>query len=217
MWFLGNPRPNPTIALTFSEPGPVEIDFEELNDAEKAHILTSVRLGKIETNVDYASLFNAYRKPEPVTVPEPTKQELQVTQLQKDLQAARQVLSERDKLEISLQAKCKYLVSKGVRSLKAALTKEDNIRVFKTILAMEQKKKIPRQSVILFLNEKIKQNQIEVIKDIEKSADSPPLVDRFRPYDNIKFEIEETDQEIIHFAMGAPLEVTEEIEEDPSF
>ncbi len=207
MWFLGVP-PHPRVALNFNSPGPITLDFDTLSEEEKRHIIVSLNMRKIRTSVSYADLLRNYA-PAPEVAPvveEFIKQD--------DIkQKSRTIVEEVAAARAALQRQCASLFVLGVKSLKTEIAKIEDVQMIKMLRQLELQKpeRKRRRSVLEMLEAKIKANQEKIVLEIEKSAASGSLVDPGRPYDKLEVgysqQIEETDHELVQFAMGDPLKI----------
>jgi hypothetical protein len=209
MWFLGVP-PTPKVALNCGSPGPVIVDFDALDEGEKRHILVSLNMRKIRTSVPYGDLLRNYA-PAPEVAPvveEFIKQD-------KIKQASRTVVEEIAAAHTAKAQKCTELTSLGIKVLRAEVEKMDDIQMVKMLRQLELQKpeRKRRASILKALEAKVQEHQKQIVLEIEKSAESQPSMVPARYYGKLEVSyekhVEETDQEIIQFAMGDALKVKE--------
>jgi hypothetical protein len=217
MWFLGVP-PNPKIALNFNSPGPVTVNFDELSEAEKRHIIVSVNMRRIRTSVSYADLMRNYSTQLETPVVEQLIREGEINQQTKSIE------EENAAKRVSREQYCVGLMALGLKSLRSEIEElntenQEDLLVLKTILGMEKSKpkKQQRASVLKLLVAKLQQHNVEVISELEKSSKLGRIVDPFRPYDKLEVQyvdqIEEGDQEIIQIEMSDPTKIKEKIKD----
>jgi hypothetical protein len=78
-------------------------------------------------------------------------------------------------------------------------------------LELQKPERKRRGSILKVLEAKIQTHQTQIVLDIEKSAESQPSMVPARYYGKLEVsyekQVEDTDQEIIQFAMGDPLKI----------
>jgi hypothetical protein len=187
MWFIGV-KPNIKVALTFMEPGPVEIDLDTLTQEEATHILLGVSEGKLESSVLYKDLYTYYIN-RFATSKEPSLQQ-PVTQTTSSSIVNKTAFEQKKTEDEVIIKKCQSLAKQSVRVVKSTLSRETNFRMIKLMQKIEQENQ-NRRSVIDFLNEKIERVNKQVISEVERAATTPTVIDPYQPYDKINFEVEE--------------------------
>ncbi len=212
MWFLGQPRQT-KVSFTFASPGPTQIDFAKLEKQEQEHLLRALQTNKINSSVLFTDLYQIYIEMH-TKAPEPSQEVtnyLAATEKQKEHETALKQLKQREKREADLDSRCASIIKLSVRALKSCLAKEQDVRILRKIRALELQKgpQKSRRSILDFLDERIRKltmdYQEQIVKELEKSANSKPLVDPYKPYDKISYEVEETEEDVIQFALGKPI------------
>lgn len=211
MWFLGEPK-KLVLSLTFKNPGPVDIEFAQLNSVDQNKLLKAIRTGIIESDVSFHELSEKWVKGDKSQSSE-TKEtgsidlvETNSTICKTDqrLVWAQQIEEKRNILqaqktqeEVSILERCKYLMGLTVRGLKTTLKQEKNIKVLRTLLKLEESHKA-RKLVLETIREKIRVHDHELSLEIlqhTKSQLASPVVGI--PKDNMSYTIEESDLETV--------------------
>lgn len=197
MWFLGDPK-QLVASLTYVEPGPVEVDFQALGDAEQKAVLTAVQRGVVESDIPFQELYQVWLKSKsPVPQPSPTGNQEQIRQAA--VQAMQERLIQRQavaqKKEGKFQSRCEYLISQNVIGLKSAVQNEKNERVLHNLLKLEQSGK-QRVSVVKLIHEKLRRIEAARARKIDKATRRQIRSDRLKQQTSA-MSVVESEQETI--------------------
>lgn len=196
MWFLGEPK-NLIVSLTFVNPGPVEIDFDSLDEGQQNKILIGLRDGALESDAPFQQLYQTWAK-ERVTTP-PPNQELQTTSpspTQKEMSKLEAQVQQREQ---RFQERCDYLLTQSVRAIQVGLRNEDSIAFLQRMVQAELQGK-RRKGLLTFLKEKIKRLTIKAHEEISKQISRDTKRQRknlYVPEETINFNVVESEQETV--------------------
>jgi hypothetical protein len=173
-FFLGDPD-KLVLSLTFQDPGPKEVDFSQLSIPDQKKVLAHVLAEQVEANTPYDDLFGEYQTIFSQSAPaEPETQTPAGEPAQEPAGADHKLKIPKNYLdkEEKFQAKCKKLVKKSLKGLKAELTKANNARMLRVVRDLELKKKSPRVSVLNFIEIELRKLDRAIIESIEKDANT---------------------------------------------
>lgn len=170
MWFLGEPK-SLVVSLNYLEPGPVELDFEKLEESQQKQLLLALKGGTIMSDMTYDALYQVWLKSRPAV-----EEVVEDPQAQLRLAMARQIqdrVERRKQAQVDKEAKfqerCNYLSQQSVKALKATITKENDERILNALLRIEEQGK-QRTMVVRRLHEKLRQIESKRAKEIEKET-----------------------------------------------
>lgn len=170
MWFLGEPK-KIIVSLNYVEPGPVEVDFESLEETAQKQLLVGLRDGLVLSDKSFQDLYQVWLKSRP-TVQEVTEDPQEQIRLAVARQAAERV-AQRQKLnqdkERKFEERCSYLSQQSVAALKTTVNNETDERVLHALLKIEEQGK-QRTMVVRCIHDKLRRIEAQRAKDIEKET-----------------------------------------------
>jgi hypothetical protein len=199
MWFLGEPQ-HLIVSLTFVDPGPVEVSFEELDSGQQKKILTGLQSGILASDIPFQSLYQIWSN-EKIAIPTPKDPQPE------DLHKAT-TLTQKETFKLEAQIKTReqkirerydYLLAQPARALQAGLKGEENISLLQKVMRAELHGK-NRKGVIKFLKEKIKRLTIKAHAEISRQiskASKKRKHDPFIPQETIGFDVVESEQKTV--------------------
>lgn len=192
MWFLGPNSKEIQVSLTFENPGPVEIDFEELCVQEQQQVLRDLKMRKIKSSVKYDDLFANFAAKYKPKLSQP-KNEQQVALLKK--------IEEHKQRQMKVEERINYLLKQSTRAIKATLKDEKDSKVLRMVQQLEQKGR-HRKLVLVYLQERLNRMQEQIIAQVNKPKKTYVQAAR---KERISYDVVESEQEIIKFSVGEPL------------
>lgn len=197
IWFLGEPK-DLIVTLTLNEPGPVELDFESLNDQQKARVIQSLNTLQIESDVSVSELQNREQKQNQKKEDMAADINLAVVErLQKEKEKADQIRKEKEE---KLLERCKYIMDKPVRAIKSALKNEKDMKLFDKLFTLEQQGK-NRKMVLRWLQEKrvflAKEQTKKIDKEVQKAMKKEKTYKENANGQTIGFNVIESDSETV--------------------
>lgn len=171
MWFLGEPK-NIVLSLNYQQPGPVEVDFDELEESLQKKLLISIRDGIIISDISFQNLYQVWLKSRP-TVEETPPEDPQAAMREAIARQAAERVAKREKelreKEEKFQKRCRQITEQSLRALKTMINEEKDERTVRHVLAIEEQEK-QRSMVIRFLHEKLRQIEAKRARDIERKT-----------------------------------------------
>lgn len=233
-WFLGDSR-SPKISLSFKKKGPVEIDFLSLTEVEQIILLNDWKDGKIVVNQDYQKMIDIWKNNNQKlfsSVKENIQQQKEVAKA--SVQQAVKPLSQKDMAKLKLQEEFEerqqkfyqrlhFLSKAGIHALRVEIGKENDIKLIRELLRIEQEKLKPRKQALeilvarqkeLFQSAQFRSQQIlgnTNVNSDEPEDDIPITVEANG--ETFEFSVVESDEEnfrlspedLAKFAAGEPL------------
>lgn len=197
MWFLGEPK-NIKLSLTMTEPGPVEINFFDLQIEDQKRILNDLFTGVLTSDVRFDELLKAFKdrqkQVEKVVEKPAPLQEKPVTET--SAKPRKPYVRVEDQIDI----KAKSLVKGSFPAIRSALHQDGtDIRLIRKVYEYEQQKKRPRKSVIDWLGEKLR----KVEKDLAVKLESVSEKQKPKPSRDIAdmYEVVDEDEEVVNFVI----------------
>lgn len=192
MWFLGTDPKALVAHLTFANPGPVTLDFDDLTGGERLHILASQRAGQIEVSVPFDQLRQHYLGIEK------KKEEVVEEEIPKFVKDTLTKLNEKNEKQA---AKVKDLVALGIKGFRSAIADETDLRLLQQVLRTESTEK-NRKTAIKIINDRIAALQKQIIKTVERAAKEPPVkLSRYKDPVSYDDDVVESEQEVISFTL----------------
>jgi hypothetical protein len=167
MFFLGDPR-DLAVSLTLYEPGPVEVDPDKLDKVYHQKLLVAIKNRVISSDIPFEELYSAFLTKYPPVGPTP-EQTAEAQKAAMLIQARLRRDTRMKEQEDKLQERCLFLHKQGIIAMKSSLKEEKDLRVFRTLLHMEEAEK-KRKGTLAYLHKKIHQIELEIIKRAEKDA-----------------------------------------------
>lgn len=196
MWYLGEPK-NIRVSLTFSKPGPVEIDFASFTKEEQVKVLVGIRDGQLESDVTFQELYHQWANHQPAVPPEPDNPYIEPIQARLNEARLKLEASRREKEDKGKQ-RCLYLLAKSVRAIKAAITSITDRQLIHMMLLTEKAGKA-RKGVTAALEKKMRQlivkEQMSVAKKVSKATKAQLKQDPAK--ETIVFDVVESEQETV--------------------
>lgn len=197
-FFLGDPN-KLILSLTYQNPGPQEVDFSVLPLPDQKKVLTHVLAGQVESSVSYDELYGTYQKifsQDAPAVPESQKPAQKPAGADQKLKIPQTYLEKEEKF----QAKCKKLVKKSFKHLKAELIKANNARMLRIVRDLELQKKSPRVSVLNFIEVELRKLDRAIVESIENDT-NPVTIKAGSSLEGETFvsDVIESEQETIQF------------------
>ena len=196
-FFLGDPK-RLILSLTYQDPGPMPIDFEDLSLVDQKKIIIAVSREQLESDVPYPALVTEYEKlfsKDAPVVPEPQAPP-------KEPAGAPPVVDpteERNQQEASFQKECQTIVKQKIKAIKANLENESDLRKLRTIRDLELQKKSPRITVVNYINLELRKLQAGIVEEIENGdnvieIDAEPALRK----ETFVSDVVESNLEIVH-------------------
>lgn len=165
MWCIGSPQ-DLKIHLTTIAPGPIEVDFDSLTMKEQLRVLKALQKGHLSSDQPFESLVKTYQEAQAAEL------RTQITTQEEEKKPTLwEAEAQRNK---EIMERCEYLVKQPVRSVKAALKEEKDLKFLKSFLAMEQKNK-DRKVLIRFTKEQIQKEESKIADSLSRSLQEEPL------------------------------------------
>ena len=171
MWFLGSPD-KIKVALTIKNPGPVDVNFSELDEQEQKKVLLGLKNRILECDSSFEDLYKIYKAVQVKQVEEVEKTEevrrfLERQQEREEENKILKVEAQYQKRKDKIRDRSAYLTNKSNKAIQSALSKENDIDMFRAMLDLENMRKRPRVSVVNYLQEHIRKFEAQIIASIE--------------------------------------------------
>ena len=167
MFFLGDPR-DLILSLSLYEPGPVDVDLDKLDRVCHQKLLVAIKNKVLSSDVPFSELYSAFLAKYPPAGPSP-EQTAEAQRAAMLVQARLRRESRMVEQEDKFQEKCAFLSRQKVGAMKSSLKGEKDLRIFRTLLHIEESGK-QRKGVLSYLLKKIHQLELEIIHKAEKDA-----------------------------------------------
>jgi hypothetical protein len=169
MWFLGDPK-NLLVNLNFVNRGPAEVDFIKLSSNDQNRIINAIKCGQLQSDITVEDLISLQRKPDMVTITHPVStisEPTTITVTSGPPQIINSLEFLKNEMETKRLERCQTILRRTVRSIKVAVSADNDITLIKLLIKMEESNKA-RKSVLTFLREKLQILENVVVKFSEK-------------------------------------------------
>ena len=209
VFFLGDPR-NLILTLSCAEPGPVELDFNNLPKVLQQRVLIALRDGVLEAERPFHEIFADWNTANPPVA----KSQAQVAheenisfEMQQRMQREAKIREKEEKL----QSRCGYLSTLSYIQLRTSVKKETDLRLLRTLLHLEENGK-GRELNIKYLVKKIKTIELKLEREIEKKTNEQlktlkvksskdPLAEKFTVVESEKKTIYLSTKELVEIGL----------------
>lgn len=191
MFFLGDPK-NLLLSLSYSNPGPVELDFESLDRNLQQKILLAVRNEVLNSDVPAEDLYKIWSKD--IVVAQKTESKAPPTQAEIQVQQRMELEMRRKEKEDKFLARCDSILRAGKRAVSSELAENpEDSRLARTLLQMEQAGK-NRKGIVAPILSRIKTQERIMAQRINREVNEQLRTTRPKRTLNMRSVAPETDE-----------------------
>ena len=214
-WFLGDPK-NLIVNLNFRDPGPVQVNFEELSESDRKKIIQSMQLRHIDTDVNLSELNDVHLRLQSPFLPsiqdfvepsgplpvaeeiEEKKPEVIPEEKEVDIKKVQSETIKQDEKDRKFNERCQFLIKQNFSALKSTLKDCKDVRLLRFLKETEKKRKKPRLSVLLFLEDLMAKVQGDIVKSIENDSKTTPV--KYGKQETFQYDVIESEEETVHLS-----------------
>lgn len=191
MWFLGEPR-KLIASLNMQNPGPIELDFDNLGLLDQMRVLTAMKNGAITGDPAFEVLYAEWSKKNKST---PKSSDTTATDQAKAVVDSRlRVEVARTEKETKFQERVTWALGQSIKGLKNIIQNCDDLRFLREVLKAEQVGK-GRKTVIRWIRERLTRFERVIANEAIKIV--PDARDPYQPKETIPYSVVESEQETI--------------------
>jgi len=204
IWMLGE-RDNIIVNLNFVNTGPVEVDFDQLDEGGQKKVLDSVHRGEISSDVSFEDLYKHWNS---LNV-QKAKTKEEVVKVEKETAAALYLKekAEKDKKE---DEKIEFILTGSIAAVRTSIKKEKDTRFLRKMLKKEQETK-NRTNIVKHIESRIVSAEEKIADKLRKTKvkltkHEKAVLDNADRLASV-FDVVESDEETIEISFGKVAEI----------